>query len=402
MKAMRRTHRKSRLGCSECKRLRIKCSEAKPICTSCQRRKVACVYPAASVESTNASRQCLLRDTANPESQTRTMHPCKSKMPIVAPTSLQTPPMLFDMVDMALLHHWTLQTSPEIFKDATVDHVWQKTVPRIAVEHPFVMHSLLCLAALHKASLEARCQAELTLVAASHYDKAIGWFREALTCIDQRNCHAVFAMAIMNTFYVFKNSGGAVGDIVSTATSRRPGFLSIDWVFVARGIGTVLESTLECVQTGPLSSLFSIGNWETVDPAFESSSADTALLSLRQIWRGESDEAVYDQTLLELRRAPAHRTDMRYWSGPFKWLHVIPSMYLLRLNQRQPTALVIFAYFGALVHNLDSLWWAKGCGKRIVQEVVEVIGPYWDNFLEWPQLEVGLQTSLDATFSQGG
>lgn len=115
---------------------------------------MACVYAAASVESVNASPPCLGQRADNPESQTRTMLPCKSQMPIVNP--LQPRPMLFDVMDMALLHHWTLKTSPEIFKDASVDHVWQETVPQIAVEHPFVLHSLLSLAALHRASLETQ------------------------------------------------------------------------------------------------------------------------------------------------------------------------------------------------------------------------------------------------------
>jgi hypothetical protein len=47
-------------------------------------------------------------------------------------------------MDMALLHHWTLRTSPKIVNDASVDQVWQEIVPEIAVEHPFVMDFLLC------------------------------------------------------------------------------------------------------------------------------------------------------------------------------------------------------------------------------------------------------------------
>ncbi|KAL5364822.1 hypothetical protein BJX96DRAFT_188094 [Aspergillus floccosus] len=393
MRAVRRTHRKSRTGCSECKRQRIKCSEDKPVCTHCQRRQVICVYPAASTESANASRPCLVRD-----SRSRTIPPSKSTTPIMAHSPLQRSPVLFNVIDMALLHHWTLRTGPAIFKDASVDRVWQETVPEMAVEHLPVMHFLLCLSALHRATLETHDDTNLGLVAAGHYDKAIGGFRAATSSIDQRNCHAVFAMAIMNTFYVFKTSCGPspAGHESRTASARRHHFLSIDWVFVARGIGAVLQSTFESVLTGPLRSLFFMGKWETVSRAFESSPADMALANLRQIWGKGSDDTVYDQTLLELRRALAHRTDVRYWCGPFKWLHIIPSMYFLRLNQRQPPALVLFAYFGALVHNLDGLWWAKGCGKRIVKEVVEVLGPYWSNFLEWPQLEVGLQNALRA------
>jgi hypothetical protein len=115
------------------------------------------VYPKTSVERANAPPPpCLLRDTAKAESQTRSILPYTSTMQIRAHSPLQSSSVLFGVMDMARLHHWTFRTSPKIFNDALVDQVWQETVPEISVEHPFVMDFLLCLSALHQATLEAQ------------------------------------------------------------------------------------------------------------------------------------------------------------------------------------------------------------------------------------------------------
>ncbi|KUI73562.1 Sterol uptake control protein 2 [Cytospora mali] len=44
----KRPHRKSRLGCRNCKTRRVKCDEAKPRCGSCTSRKETCNYPTLS------------------------------------------------------------------------------------------------------------------------------------------------------------------------------------------------------------------------------------------------------------------------------------------------------------------------------------------------------------------
>ncbi|KAE8369198.1 hypothetical protein BDV27DRAFT_141401 [Aspergillus caelatus] len=43
-KQSRKTHSKSRNGCSTCKRNRVKCNEARPLCGRCSKRQSVCVY----------------------------------------------------------------------------------------------------------------------------------------------------------------------------------------------------------------------------------------------------------------------------------------------------------------------------------------------------------------------
>lgn len=56
----KRPHRKSRLGCRNCKTRKVKCDEKKPSCKNCSLRKETCVYPdsaqtSSAVRSTSAS-----------------------------------------------------------------------------------------------------------------------------------------------------------------------------------------------------------------------------------------------------------------------------------------------------------------------------------------------------------
>ncbi|RYO89988.1 hypothetical protein DL766_005112 [Monosporascus sp. MC13-8B] len=41
-KRQRRAHRKSRLGCLQCKKRKIKCDETRPSCLNCIRREITC------------------------------------------------------------------------------------------------------------------------------------------------------------------------------------------------------------------------------------------------------------------------------------------------------------------------------------------------------------------------
>lgn len=61
----RRSHRKSRLGCLNCKRRRIKCDESRPQCTNCVRHSIACDYLQASQAGSPAAASVSL----SPESE---------------------------------------------------------------------------------------------------------------------------------------------------------------------------------------------------------------------------------------------------------------------------------------------------------------------------------------------
>lgn len=81
----------------------------------------------------------------------------------------------------------------------------------------------------------------------------------------------------------------------------------------------------------------------------------------------------------------------RSWSAPLMWLHFSPDDFLIRLNQRQPIALLIFAHFGVLLHGLTNYWFFHGWGQAIVAAVDELLGDYWSDWMQWPRDAVKLE-----------
>jgi len=168
-----------------------------------------------------------------------------------------------------------------------------------------------------------------------------------------------------------------------------------------RGVGIVLHPVHKHVMQGPLAPLMLVGNWDETDP---NASQHDALRHLSSAWTQDPGADIYDQVLLQLRRCSVfmqhfdgspseHSPEYGYngpWSGPFIWLHSVPQDFVTKLHQRQPFALLVFAHFGALLHRLDHIWVTAGWGGRIVSVVAEILGSYWDRWMQWPREAVGI------------
>ena len=184
----------------------------------------------------------------------------------------------------------------------------------------------------------------------------------------------------------------------ATRTSR---ILGADWIPLIRGIRPVLSPVYERIKYGPLSPLLRTYNWEQVDPDALPDATNAELLRVKEIWQDDKNAGVYDEALYLLRKLYAwgelfrtgrelENTGGQETSGVFIWIAIFPEQYFQLLQQRQPQALVIFAFFGAEMHKLDRLWWMEGGGKSIVSVVDECLGPFWRPWLEFPRKVVGL------------
>ncbi|KAL9038423.1 MAG: hypothetical protein Q9214_005287, partial [Letrouitia sp. 1 TL-2023] len=71
------------------------------------------------------------------------------------------------------------------------------------------------------------------------------------------------------------------------------------------------------------------------------------------------------------------------------WLTAIESSYVELLKFRDPMALAIFAYFGAVLHNLGDSWWSNGWGKHIVEFISCVLDDQWHDLIWCAKQHVG-------------
>lgn len=220
------------------------------------------------------------------------------------------------------------------------------------------------------------------------------------------NCDALFACASLNVVYVFGIHGRLHDDIEDDAnpTTRKSRILGAEWIPMVRGVEAVLHPVYERVKLGPLQALLNLGNWDELEPDTSLVAEDDRFRSLGSIWAEYGDSEIYDKTLYLLRKCFAYMKQFeamdaetlqnmsynRTLSGPLIWMHVTPDEFFVRLHQRQPPALVIFAFFGVMLHRLNDYWFFQGWGRNIVGVVDELLGDYWRPWTDWPTRVVGL------------
>jgi hypothetical protein len=311
---------------------------------------------------------------------------------------------------LVLLHHWTIATSLTVVNDPSVDHFWQSVIVQIAFRYPYVMYGIFGLAALHLASLHSSERSDYVLMAAHYHNKALGRFQAEINDITRENSDALFASAILNMIYTFAIFGELRMKEDESPSEERSRILGKDWIPLIRGVMSLLGVIREHISDGPLRSMLSLGNWERLEPDTAGAPNDVEFISLHSSWTDSPDASVYDETLHILRKCrvwmtqfrhlPSHvPTDLaldpdwtynRSWSGPFIWLSLAPECFFQRLQQRQPQALLLFAHFGVLIHDVRRYWWMQSWGKQIIRAVNEILGDYWNNYMEFPNRYIDL------------
>ncbi|GJC97823.1 C6 zinc finger protein [Colletotrichum higginsianum] len=278
-----------------------------------------------------------------------------------------------------------------------VNRCWQDTLPRIALRYPFLMHAILSLSALHLAYTNTATKEQHSLDAVRHYDTSLKGFREAIHNIDIDNCHALFGCSTLNAICVI-GLLGSHDDHTSTA-SRTSDFLGINYIPTIRGVKAVLHPRYQEVRTGPLGLLLSLQDWKELDPDGVPSPEAERFRNLGTIWLDSVDRHIYDEALGVLRKCQAYSfqapsvqddTAKRWgykesWNRSILFIHFASEEYFTRLYQRQPHALVLFAYFAVLLHGLNGYWFFRGWGRGIVEVVDRLLGDYWWPWMEWPK-----------------
>jgi hypothetical protein len=313
---------------------------------------------------------------------------------------------------MALLHHWTMVTSPSVVQSTSVNHIWQIAFPQFAFTNGALMSRILSIAGLHRAYLEPTIANQQTamIVAEQHHSRAIDGLMESLSVdIEPGSGNAIFANAVLTFFYAFISFGPLynkerTGDSAAAYTSR---ILGASWVPLILGLHPVVARVHEQVVAGPLRSLLDVDKWLELQPGTEDDPDDTHIDHTRQIWStgsySEEEKNVYNKALQALRQCNMwlkksqgwhdddgpRKANYGPWSGPFIWIAMVPGAFFTLLDQRQVPAMVIFANFGALLHQLNHLWYMEGCGKSIVEVVDQCLGPYWSEWLGWAKMTVG-------------
>lgn len=305
----------------------------------------------------------------------------------------QEPLTVSACLDLSLMHHYTRHTYATLVDLETAVPVWRDKFPIEAASHPFLMHGLLSLAALHIAMEDLPSHKTYVDHALQHYTSAITLYRPELINVTQKNCHALFG---------FSSVAALISLAVSMASHHTGTALlnDIHDIFnLLKGIHAVVEAAREWIKAGPVGDL--IRDFVPRETELPSEVEETLrVLHERTGTCGESEERKdgYTGAIEALRmwfKNTVYKPDDR--TPSLVWPIMVTRSYIDALAERKPMALAILAHYAIFLYDLRGYWYAGDRGTRIIEAVTGLLSPDWADTLLWPSRYISRRQSWGYT-----
>jgi len=267
-------------------------------------------------------------------------------------------------------------------------HIWRDYVPQQAIKHPFLMHGILALAALHLAYLRPGSFTQHLQTCDKHQAVALEKFRSILSSpLDPQLADARFALAgILAVSSMARSCAG----IDSAALDMN----AIAELFaLTRGVRDMIHLSSEHIRTGPMAALLHVrlrpepkeaGLPVSVSARFE------AVEHMLVTYGMDRNALQHCQAaLLELRgvyQNIAHilRTGNVEVGDVSRWQVLVSMQYVTLVQARNPPALVILAHYAAAMTAVHTAWytqvWAH-CALRGISQGLDGTMQHW---IRWP------------------
>ncbi|KAE8165826.1 C6 zinc finger domain protein [Aspergillus tamarii] len=398
--ALRRPHRKSRHGCLECKRRRVKCDETRPVCSNCSKRQTECEYDSSS---------SLLWANEEPH-HTKSVNSRSEEPPLPEPPHVTANPFdpsaeddgathsspSLNLGDLELMMQWCNSTYQVLTRNERTDPVWRLRVPEEALSHPFLMHGILALSALHIArTRDDHRRPEYISAAVAHQNQALAFFRKQLDDINDANAKALFALSSVIVVYTF--------GFPHSPESKDPWACIDDFIQVlvlARGVEQVLRQATPSIRSS---------DWEILlrlDTNIASLPQDalSPLERLRELnaccgaQDPTHDTDIYNKTIDNLTDITAAAYGgLTSITVAARWAIRLKPKFVNLIRDRSPLALVILAHLCAVLcrHKYD--WCIDQWVFKLPRVIWQILDDRWKPYAQWPMVEIFGQDFLNET-----
>ncbi|KAK3393452.1 hypothetical protein B0H63DRAFT_443695 [Podospora didyma] len=409
VKMLRRSHKKSRAGCNECKRRHVKCDEQRPKCIICTLSERDCSYPEQlqplppppppqQQQPTNSSPPVSVSSSSSSVTLTE-ISPAQGPIQAITPPpplerGIGTPmPQVAHLLNAEVNHtHMELLLSFS-FEDHSpeLDHDLHETGKRAlfntAMESPFLLHQVLAISARRLAILKANTSGTppYSQLAVVLQTRAVSIFNETASHspLTKTNCVATLLFSTLLGRHLMV-------DMFSQRSGDFNTFLGsyIQYVTLHKGIKTVSNLFWPYLVQSDMRDImiWSSGikdsppqghhlDWlrylvdEVTDLAPDSRQACVQAIQFLQVG--------LDSLLTgEVRK---RRNMMVYM-----WSVAVAPEYMDLLAQRRPEAVAIFAHWALLLHCCRDVWHVGDSGAYLLRMIADDLGAEWGHWLEWP------------------
>ncbi|KKK13205.1 hypothetical protein P175DRAFT_0470937 [Aspergillus ochraceoroseus IBT 24754] len=400
----RRTHRKSKLGCENCKKRRIKCDEQKPACSNCLHHSIDCDFSSRkasesrSESSTPSSRRYTFRHStyqsiASPLSTTP--EPTSHSRGTQCDPLPALPPIGISLADLHLFHHFVVSTYRTLADEAAdSDSVWQIHVPQWGFSFPSIQHLILALAALHLGYLNPEIRAQYVKQADDHFTFGVRSVSTVLAQLNSENCQLIYISAVLICFVYFGRGPRAGEYLVFNAKGKS------EWLVLLHAVRAILASKQDEIFTGVLViKKMDYGARDSLPPLLRDELAQhefrigevRALVGsrildpeLQQVYFHAVDDLLTAMGQMYERRGTGCRaTDLMPCT--MGWTFRLSEKFIERLEEKEPLALIILAYWAILLRYLRDAWFMQGWDEHIITGIRASIHFELHEWIAWPE-----------------
>lgn len=293
------------------------------------------------------------------------------------------------------MRQWTTSTSFSFGSGRGCVREWQVIVPDLADDYPFLMHGVLASSALHLAVLamsdtEKRRWRALSL---QHLDRGLDGYMPLLSTMDEMNCHALFAFSSILAAFT-SASHQFPFEMYAGAPPSQELVELCDTFGVLKGIVVILEKAMQWVEQGPLRAIVSTPSLPGVLGITTGAEFARLLPDLRAVnirLSNSSDvhtcSAAIDR-LNEVFQPPPR--DLGMMGLVLQWPMRMPTAFVPLMRQRHPVALLLTAFWGVALQQLNDAWCFRGWGRHIVEIIQAALMGQLEELMQWPCKRTGV------------
>lgn len=377
------------------------CDEQRPACSNCIKHSTRCSF----LKQFHSGQPSPSPAAAPPVQFHPQVSPPRTQSPALAERNGATGSLLalsepilhpvathssLNVVDLELLHNYDTSTAYTLESIPALQTFLRLTVPRMAFSHPFLLHAILAISALHLAHFKRDLRAHYLSQANYHYHAALPTVTSLLSAtINEDTCRALYIFSTLSSIFTL-GMGPKPGDFLVFDEEG-----AADWLIRFRGVRALMESQPGVLQHSELSPLFSISARQMDQPAPK----NQHLQSLRQliIERASNlpDVHVFIAALDDLAQSfpDSYTLGLRSTQTSlqivFVWLYRLSDDFVQHLQKRNAVALVVLAHFCVLLNSLSSIWWIKGWVEHLLAAIYAELDAEHRMWINWPMEEIG-------------
>ncbi|KAI1273922.1 hypothetical protein F5Y07DRAFT_229118 [Xylaria sp. FL0933] len=421
MMQQRRSHKKSRRGCLNCKKWHTKCDESGPPCNNCTLRNAKCEYAWAKGDKLTA----LVQARGSPSSRSSEDGSLSDPGGLVMKENRR-------MLELELMHCWSTTTYKSLCSVPEDQHYMQLIMPQEALRYDFLLNGIFVAAALHRSTMSQEPEARAYFnLAMELYDSASRSFRIHLGKMDPATHHVLYIYSSMTAFIniAFSQCNYTEGNELNTLSTVAVAFDLLNGsVNIAQtDFQRLLDSPV------PLRAYLNYGLASSVALHPGTRVALARLHDLNELYHSSryqgttpasSDElsvatTPHSDTVSTVSITPA--TPWKVAIGLLQHCFAEEQRAILRgfcfvfpggagpdftaaIKASDPMALLILMHWSVLIERVgDEYWWAKELGRRLAIGIWKtmqlfpprapspaILTPEWGESINWVCSQLGL------------